>query len=70
MLLIQRSGDFSVGHAGIPHLIDLTHHSGGFFIDYQPVLILVAFTVAVGSVGGQVLAAFLLGVQHRFDFTR
>ena len=68
--LVQCRRDLAVSHAGAAHLIDFPHHSGGFFIHHQPVFIFVALAVSVRSIGGQVLAAFLFGVQHRFDFPR
>ena len=67
---VQRRRNLTIGHAGAAHPVDFPHHSGSFFINHQPVLILVALSVSVRGVGGQVLAAFLFGVQHRFDFPR
>ena len=68
--LVQCRRNLAVGHAGAAHPVDFPHHSGGFFIHHQPVFVLIALAVSVRSVGGQVLAAFLFGVQHRFDFSR
>ena len=66
---VQGGGDFPIGHAGIAHLIDLPHNGGGFLVQHQPVLIFLAFAVAVGGIGGNILAAFLFGVKDRPDFT-
>ena len=67
-LTVQRRRDLAVGHAGAAHPVDLLYHSGGFIIHHQPVFVLIALAVSVRSVGGQILAAFLFGIQHRFDF--
>ena len=65
--LIQGGGDFPIGHAGLTHLEYLPHNSGGFPVNDQPVSVLLALAVSVGSVGGKILAAFLLGMKHRLD---
>ena len=68
--LVQRRRNLAVGHAGAAHPVDFPYYRGSFFIHHQPVFVLVALAVSVRSIGGQVLAAFLFGVQHRFDFPR
>lgn len=66
--LIECRCNLAIGHTRVAHPVDFPHYGGSFFIHHQPVFVLIALAVSVRSVGGQILAAFLFGIQHRFDF--
>ena len=69
-LAVQHSGDLAVGHACPPQLEHPAHYGGSFLVDHQPMPVLLALAVAVGGVGGDILAASHFGVENGFDFAR
>ena len=69
-LAVQHGGDLAVGHACPPQLKHPAHHGGCFLVDHQPVPVLLALAVAVGGVGGDILAAAHFGVENGFDLAR
>ena len=69
-LAVQHGGDLAIGHAAAPQLKHPAHHGGCFHVDHQPVPVLLALAVAVGGVGGDILAAAHFGVENGFDLAR
>ena len=69
-LAVQHSGDLAVGHACPPQLEHPAYHGGSFLVDHQPMPVLLALAVAVGRVGGDILAAAHFGVENGFDLAR
>ena len=67
-LPVERGGDLSVGCARQPHIVDPAHDASSVFIHHQLVLVPGALAVAIGRIGGNILAAGLFAEKNGFDF--
>ena len=66
-LPVERGSDFSVGRTRQPHIVDPAHDASGVFIHHQLVLVPGALAVAIGRIGGNILATGLFAEKDGFD---